>query len=1358
VEYDSKTVGIPRKMLVYTPPGYSADSKYPVLYLLHGIGDDETGWDKKGSAAVILDNLYANKKLVPMIVVMPNGRAAADVTVKTPWKEQFKAFEAFENDLLKDVIPYLESHYSVKPGRENRALAGLSMGGGQSLNFGLKNLDTFAWVGGFSSAPNTRPAADLVTDPAGAKKLRLLWLSCGDTDNLMKISKAFHVALDEMKVPHVWHVDVGGHTWPVWKNDLYLFSQRLFRDRSAEKPKARPPAATPAEALKIHKDFKAELLYSVPRDKQGSWVNLCVDPKGRLIVSDQYGPLYRITPPPLGGPAADTKIEKLDLPLGGAHGLLYAFDSLYVMVNEPVNVGGVRPRRGLHRARSRDGGDTFEKPEFLHEVPGAGEHGCHAILLAPDGKSLFIVCGNDTRLVSPLAGSVVPRLWGEDRLFPILATFGGVLPPAGCIYQVDPDGKDWVLYSAGYRNEFDAVFNRHGDLFTYDSDMEWDMNTPWYRPTRVCLVTSGSDFGFRNGSNNSPPRYPDTLPGVLDVGPGSPTGMAFGYGTRFPAKYQDALFMCDWSYGRLFAVHLTPSGAAYKGELEEFLSGSPLPLTDVVINPRDGAMYFTVGGRKTQSGLYRVTYAGTESTAPSPGGPAPGPLHAVRRLLETLHGRQDARAVEAIWPYLGHEDRFVRYAARVALEHQDPKGWQERALKETNPVAAIDALLALVRVVGRDPWTQRRSATDPISGVEWKAPLLAALDRIDWAKLNDAQRCDMLRIYTVLFNRLGEPGRTARARLIRRLDPSFPSGNYELNADLCRMLVYLEAPGVAAKALKLMAAAPTQEEQMEYAKSLRNLETGWTPEQRQEYFTWYQKAATYKGGQRFQAYVNEMKKVAVANLSSEERAELKPVLEAKLSASVAVARARPFVKKWSLDELVPVVENGLSGRDYDRGRRLFGEANCFSCHRFNNEGGGQAPDLTLASGRFSVRDLLDKVLDPSKVISDQYAAKVFVLKSGRVVTGRIVNYHGDTMQVMTDMLAPSSLVNVKEKDVESIETSKVSMMPTGLLDTFHEDEVLDLVAYLLSRGDRNNKMFRRVVARAVSAAELPKEGQGVGESPVLAPGARLEKLSGGFKFTEGPAADAAGNVFFTDQPNDRILKWGTDGKLSTFMQPSGRSNGLCFDAKGNLWACADEKNELWRIDPAGKVTVVVKDYQGKLLNGPNDVWVRPDGGLYFTDPYYKRDYWNRGPKQQDREAVYYLAPDHKTLTRVVDDLKQPNGIIGTPDGKTLYVADIAGNKTYAYDVQQDGTLSNKRLFCSLGSDGMTIDVEGNVYLTGKGVTVFDKAGKRIEHIPVPESWWTANVCFGGQDRQTLFITATKGLYGIRTRVKGAGSQ
>ena len=275
--------------------------------------------------------------------------------------------------------------------------------------------------------------------------------------------------------------------------------------------------------------------------------------------------------------------------------------------------------------------------------------------------------------------------------------------------------------------------------------------------------------------------------------------------------------------------------------------------------------------------------------------------------------------------------------------------------------------------------------------------------------------------------------------------------------------------------------------------------------------------------------------------------------------------------------------------------------------------------------------------------------------------------------------------------------------------------------------------------------------------PITAPNATLQKLAGGFAFTEGPACDAHGNVFFTDQPNDRILEWSVGGRLSTFLQPSGHANGLCFDGRGNLWACADEKNALWRISPQRQITVVLAAYNGRLLNGPNDVWVRPDGGLYLTDPFYKRDYWTRGPMEQGTQAVYYLPVGGRVLTRVAGDLNVPNGIIGTPDGKTLYVSDLGAGKTYAYDVGRDGTLSGKRLFCGLGSDGMTIDNEGDVYLTGQGVTVFDKSGTQILKIPVPEGW-TGNVCFGGRDRHTLFVTASKVLYALRMRVKGVGSQ
>jgi len=287
-------------------------------------------------------------------------------------------------------------------------------------------------------------------------------------------------------------------------------------------------------------------------------------------------------------------------------------------------------------------------------------------------------------------------------------------------------------------------------------------------------------------------------------------------------------------------------------------------------------------------------------------------------------------------------------------------------------------------------------------------------------------------------------------------------------------------------------------------------------------------------------------------------------------------------------------------------------------------------------------------------------------------------------------------------------------------------------------------------------SQKPEPATPRAEGGVLAPGATLEKLAGGFAFTEGPTSDRDGNVYFTDQPNNRILKWSVDGTLSTFLQPAGRSNGMYFGNAGNLLACADEKTELWSIGPDGRRTVLAREYAGKPLNGPNDVWERPDGAIYFTDPFYKRDWWDYSTRPQDSEQVYFLSADRKTLLRVTTDLVQPNGIIGTPDGRTLFVADIRAGRTYAFDIQPEGTLTNRRVRCELGSDGMTLDTEGNLYLTGKGVSIFDPTGKQIGQIDVPEPW-TANVSFGGRDHQTLFITASKGLYAIRLRVRGANA-
>src|SRR5688572_22623161 len=437
-----------------------------------------------------------------------------------------------------------------------------------------------------------------------------------------------------------------------------------------------------AANLKVPKDFKVDLLYTVPKDKQGSWVAMCTDPKGRLIVSDQYGKLYRLTLPSTGV-TAEPQIEIIEAEIGCAQGLLYAFDSLYVMVNEERFQG-----RGLYRLRDTNGDDKYDETKLLRKLQGGGEHGPHAILLSPDKQSLTVIIGNQTKLTE-INSSRVPLHWSEDHLLPRLSDgngfMRGVLAPGGWIARVDPEGQKWELIANGFRNEYDAAFNHDGELFAYDADMEWDINTPWYRPTRVSHVISGAEFGWRNGAGKHPAYYIDTFGAVVNVGPGSPTGVTFGYGAKFPAKYQNAFFICDWSFGKLYAVHLKPEDSTYTGELEEFITGEPLALTDLVVNERDGAMYFAVGGRRTQSALYRVTYTGKESTALArPDNKNRGDRED-RRELEAFHGKQDPKAVKEAWDHLDDDDRAMRFAARIALEWQDPAQWRERALKEKDP-------------------------------------------------------------------------------------------------------------------------------------------------------------------------------------------------------------------------------------------------------------------------------------------------------------------------------------------------------------------------------------------------------------------------------------------------------------------------------------------------------------------------------------------------------------------------------------------------------------------------------------------------------------------------------------------------
>jgi putative heme-binding domain-containing protein len=828
-------------------------------------------------------------------------------------------------------------------------------------------------------------------------------------------------------------------------------------------PAIKANTATPIDRISVAKGFKAELLYSVPGEDQGSWVNLCTDDKGRLLVSDQFGGLYRITPPPAGEKIRQADVEVVPADIRAVNGMVWTHGALYVGVNDYEQ----KMDSGVYRITDSDGDDMLDKVETIRKVHSKSDHGVHALVPTPDGESLYLITGNNTIPPEIEDSSPVAQIWGEDHLLPSMPDGRGhnrgVLAPGGIIYRLSLDGKKFEAVASGFRNIFDAAVNRDGELFTYDADMEYDFNTPWYRPTRICLVTNGAEFGWRNGAGKRPPFYADNLPGILDIGPGSPTGTTFGYGAKFPAKYQNALYALDWSWGKLYAVHLKPEGASYTATKEEFVTGAPLPITDAIIHPGDGAMYFTIGGRRVQSGLYRVTYVGDESTEPVKAEPTKSKARDLRHKLEAFHGKQDSQAVKVAWPYLDHEDRFIRFAARTAIEHQPMETWSDKALSEADPAKQVTALLALARVGGVCP--QHRDEKTHQVDTDLRGKLLNAVASIDLDGLKESQRLTLHRATQIILNRFGRPEKALVDQLIAKFDPLFPSKSPEENWLLCETLAWLQSPTVAAKTIALIKAAPTQDEQMQYARSIRMLTTGWTAELQTAYFDWFLKAANYRGGASFAKFIEFIRNDAVASLSEADKKSLvdvlakKPVKKTALENLGQVFEGRE-VHQWTLDELSQAASTGLKRRDYKNGQKMFAATGCFACHRFDNQGGMTGPDLTSAGRRYSPHDLLDQVVNPSKVINEQFSSIIVVTDEGMVHTGVVVNLNGDTMTLNTDLTDPNKRVSIDRKKVEELTVSKDSPMPKGLFDRMTKNEILDLVAYVISGGDPDHAMFR----------------------------------------------------------------------------------------------------------------------------------------------------------------------------------------------------------------------------------------------------------------------------------------------------------
>lgn len=854
--------------------------------------------------------------------------------------------------------------------------------------------------------------------------------------------------------------------------------------------------------------FKVEHLYTVPKAEQGSWVAMTVDKKGRLICGDQYGGLYLVTPPAIGQ-SGETRVEPLDVNIGGAHGLLYAFDSLYVLLNEAGSPKAAGKAAGLYRLKDKDGDSHFDEPVLLTETKGSGEHGPHSIQLSPDGRSIYFNGGNHVDLPQRLTASrAVNKSWDEDHILPRMwdarGHARGKLAPGGWICKMDPEGKNIELFCLGFRNEFDFAFDSAGRLFSYDADMEWDIGTPWYRPTRINHCVSGADFGWRSGSGKWPNYYEDSLPSCVDIGPGSPTGVVSGTGAKFPAKYQRAVYANDWTYGTMYAIHIQPAGAGVKATKEEFIFAKPLPLTDVIIHPKDGAMYFMIGGRRTQGALYRVTYHGPESTAPA----APLALTSEERQredLEKLHGAAPSpEVVSKVWSALGSADRHLRFAARVALEHQPVLSWADRALAEKDTQTQIEALIALARV-GRsanhvelpDPAKKPApgsssaavGATDEADG-KLLGRILESLARIDFGSLNVDHQLQIARAYQLAFTRLGRPDAKTLSSVAARLDAFYPAKDDMVNRELCQLLVFLQSKTVAAKTLGLIATARADDsaiasdallernggyaraamdahssrpnsQQISLIFALRNCTSGWTPELRKTYFSWFPVTHKWKGGNSFKGFLENSRNEALALVGNEQERLALDTLS-KSTESVLPANITPPKgpgRAYSTDEIVKLAEGGLKGRDFASGKNLYAATMCGTCHRFGGDGGSIGPDLTGAGNRYTVRDLVENITEPSKVISDQYGSHQLEQSDGSLVVGRIISEENGKVNVMTNPFAPALLTTIESKQIRSRKDHKVSMMPPGLVNTLNEDEMKDLLAYLLSGGNPQDKMF-----------------------------------------------------------------------------------------------------------------------------------------------------------------------------------------------------------------------------------------------------------------------------------------------------------
>lgn len=868
-------------------------------------------------------------------------------------------------------------------------------------------------------------------------------------------------------------------------------SSELAEDSSSEQSYADDPywykpghSVNPAapSSIKSPPRFVVDRVYSVP-EASGSWTAITTDGQGRLLCAAQHKPgIYRLTPnrdTDGGRQTQAVRVERLSDAaerVGWCHGLLYAFDSLYVTVNEENDDDTIKG--GVYRLRDTDGDDQFDKVEHVVEFNIGGEHGAHNIVVGPDSEWLYMMCGNGTKLPADIQKHYPSRTGGIDHLMPP-GFEDSQYTSAGFVLRFRPDGSQREVFCGGLRNSFDLAFNRHGDLFTFDSDMEWDLGAPWYRPTRICHLVKGGEFGWRGDAAKWPEYFEDSVGAVVNIGPASPSGVVFGYDTNFPETYREAFFACDWTFATIHAVHLEREGASYRARVEEFVGGNGLPVTDLTTG-KDGAIYFLVGGRRLGSAVYRVRYAGekpgisAQKPAKSESDTLSHQRHEIRKRLESLQGKSTREAMEVAWPYLSHRDRAIRFAARLVVESQPVDTWRERAIKAKNVDAKATVLLALARKDDDSRMTE----------------VIAGLNGISLEKASDEMLLRSLRAYELALAR-GEDtiDQAIRVELRSRLRSLFPHKDSRVNRELIRMLCYLgdrsmidplldymeqdlgdrpvlgggnfvRNPKYGQAVREMLLAAPLVE-RMHTAQMLLWLDGGWTKPQRRRYFELIADAVqNSNGGHTYEDIWNRIREVAMEQTPEGWRDALTEVAE-KASSEPHLPRPQGPGEEWTMSELLDAVGKKFRGRDFSNGEKMFSAAKCISCHRFNGRGNSTGPDLSSIGQRFTLRDILDSTLHPSKAVSDQYRVTMLVTSDGRTISGRVTSRNNQRLTIATNLNRPSQTTSIALTDIEFEQLTPISTMPEGLLNSLNLEEVLDLLAYLVTGANEHHPLFEK---------------------------------------------------------------------------------------------------------------------------------------------------------------------------------------------------------------------------------------------------------------------------------------------------------